>query len=47
MAEVKLERKGFISHHCASSKTDRARIQTGQELMQRPWRGAADGLAFP
>lgn len=54
MTEEPAERKGFILltllHHCSSLKEVRARTQTGtwkQELVQRPWRGAACWLAHP
>jgi hypothetical protein len=31
----------ILSHHSSSWKKVRTRTQIGQELMQRPWRGAA------
>jgi hypothetical protein len=45
----KLGRKEFLwfilPHCCSSFKEVMAGTQTGQELMQRPWQGAAYGLA--
>jgi hypothetical protein len=50
MTKNKLRRKEFIRlkilHHCSSTKEIKTEIQTRQELMQRPWRGAAYWLVL-